>query len=154
MSDLMTDREQFVRDNAVPLVHDLEAKVNRQQNELARLYRSRDDLRRENARLRDEVGNAEECLSVAEHDRDCLAAACREAVTRMGHWRQTAQECRSQADDLARRRGPACTREWADLAERWRWLAEAWERLAALLPPDFPPDAPAAEGEGGEDGDS
>jgi chromosome segregation ATPase len=91
------------------------------------------------ARLcREEVGRL-----TAERDR--LAVACREAVERLGQWQQTAQECRSQADDLARRCGVACTREWADLAERWRWLAEAWERLAALLPPDLLRDALAPD---------
>jgi chromosome segregation ATPase len=100
-----------------------------------------DDLHREAEKLR---------TMLDERDSEVarLRAAVAEAVTRLGHWRQTARECRSQADDLARRCGVACTREWSDLAERWRWLAEAWERLAALLPPDLLRDTLAAEGGG------
>lgn len=52
-----------------------------------------------------------------------------------GYHKRQAAEYRSHANDMAARCGPACTREWSDMAEGWRRLAEAWERDVADLSP-------------------
>jgi FtsZ-binding cell division protein ZapB len=57
MSDVatVTDREQFIRDNAVAVVSDLEAKVKRQAETITRLETSRNEMRRHIEALRNLV---------------------------------------------------------------------------------------------------
>lgn len=52
MSDTMTDREAFLRDNADAVVAELEGKLKRLRSECTRLLASRRGMREENSRLR------------------------------------------------------------------------------------------------------